>query len=333
MGDRPDFPRQRDFAKPHRLRRQRLVRQRGNQCGGHGKVRRRVGQPIAARDIEIDFGGREIEPATRLEHGEQHREAPAVPPHHRAARSGPALQAHDQRLNLDKHRARAFHRREHRGTRHRILAAREEQGGRVADFGQSLPFHRKDPDLIHRTEAVLDRAQDAVLVAALPLESHDHVDHVFQHARASNAAILGHVADQHQRRAAFLGIADQFEGRGADLADRAGGAFNLIGMHGLDRIDHQQRRGFHLAERGENIAHRSGRGELDRRRAQTKPLCPQAHLPGGFLTADIDHAAARFGDAGCGLQQQGRLADARIAAHQHGGTGHQPAAQRAVKLG
>ena len=46
--------------------------------------------------------------------------------------------------------------------------------------------HLEDADLVGRAEAVLDRAQDAELVAALALEIEHRIDHVLEHARAGD---------------------------------------------------------------------------------------------------------------------------------------------------
>ena len=169
-----------------------------------------------------------------------------------------------------------------------MLAAREEQGGGIADLCEPFALHGENADLVHRAKAVLEAAQDAILVAALALEAEHDIDHMLQHARAGDGAILGDMAHQHQRHAIFLGIADEFEGRGAHLADGARRALDLVGMHGLDRIDHQQRGRLHAVQRGENVAHRGGGGQLDRRLGQPQPVGPQAHLPGRFLAADVD---------------------------------------------
>ena len=79
-------------------------------------------------------------------------------------------------------------------------------------FGTST----RPPSVISKTpissvgaEAVLDRAQDAELVAALALEIEHGVDHVLEHARAGDQPFLGDVADQHQHEAAPLGEPDQ----------------------------------------------------------------------------------------------------------------------------
>ncbi len=130
-----------------------------------------------------------------------------------------------------------------------------------------------------------------------------------------------------------LAIADQFERAAAHLRDRAGRALDLVGMHGLDRIDHQQRGRLHCSESGQDVAHRSRRRQPDRRIGQPQPLGAQPHLPRRFLAADIDRIAARARHVRGNLEQQGRLADAGIAAHQDRRAGHQPAAQRAVEFG
>ena len=48
---------------------------------------------------------------------------------------------------------------------------------------------------------------------------------------------LGHMADQHQHKAAPLGEADQLLRRAAHLAHRAGRAVEIVEIHRLDRID------------------------------------------------------------------------------------------------
>ena len=47
----------------------------------------------------------------------------------------------------------------------------------------------------------LTRAQDTELVAAVAFEIQHGVDHMLQHARAGERAVLGDVADQHQGEA------------------------------------------------------------------------------------------------------------------------------------
>ena len=69
--------------------------------------------------------------------------------------------------------------------------------------------HLEHADLVGRAEAVLHRAQDAELVRAFALEREHRVDHVLDHARAGDLAVLGDVADQDDGGAGALGEADQ----------------------------------------------------------------------------------------------------------------------------
>jgi hypothetical protein len=71
-------------------------------------------------------------------------------------------------------------------------------------FGQPGAGHLEDADLVGRAEAVLDRAQDAELVAALALEIEHGIDHVFDHAGAGDLAVLRDMADQDDGDAARL---------------------------------------------------------------------------------------------------------------------------------
>ena len=79
------------------------------------------------------------------------------------------------------------------------------------------------------------RAQDAELVAAVAFEIQHRVDHVLQHARAGDGAVLGDVADQHDGEVAGLG--QRGSARSAQARtwrDGAGGAVDGVEPHGLD---------------------------------------------------------------------------------------------------
>src|SRR5262249_40580830 len=73
------------------------------------------------------------------------------------------------------------------------------------DLAQAEPGHLEHADLVGRAEAVLHRAQNAELVRAFALEREHRVDHVLDHARAGDLAVLGDVANQNDRRTGALG--------------------------------------------------------------------------------------------------------------------------------
>ncbi len=98
-------------------------------------------------------------------------------------------------------------------------------------------------------------------------------------------------------------------------------------------FDDDQSRGRAAAQGGDDIgdiglgAERHGSfGKAEARRAH-------ADLGRRFLARKIDDAGAVLGKLGCRLEQKRRLADTWIAADQHGGAGHQPAAEHAIEFG
>ncbi len=103
-------------------------------------------------------------------------------------------------------------------------------------------------------------------------------------------------------------------------------------MHRLDRIDDEQSRRRAFAERGQYVAHRRGGGEPHRRRAKAEAAGAQTHLVGRLLAGNVGDGAPGRGDPCRGLEQQGRLADAGIAADQGRRPCDEPAAHGPVKL-
>ncbi|MNS90351.1 hypothetical protein D3C72_1244010 [compost metagenome] len=65
---------------------------------------------------------------------------------------------------------------------------------------------------------------------------------MFQHARAGDAAFLGHMTDQEHRGSGFLGEAHQPRSALAHLADRTGRGGQRLGPERLYRIGHDQPR-------------------------------------------------------------------------------------------
>ena len=114
----------------------------------------------------------------------------------------------------------------------------QKLGGGIGDLDQPPFGHLKDADLIGGTVPILDAAQDAELVSPLPLEVEDGVDHVLQHARSGDCALLGHVTDQQDGDAPPFSNPDQLLGGGAYLAHCARRALDRVHVHRLDRVDH-----------------------------------------------------------------------------------------------
>ena len=89
-----------------------------------------------------------------------------------------------------------------------------------------------------------------------------------------------------------LAKADELVGGGADLGDRAGGAVDVVGPHGLDRVDDRERRALGL-ERGQDVAQVGLGGEPQRRVGEAEAAGAHADLRGGLLAGDVDRRPRR----------------------------------------
>ena len=192
--------------------------------------------------------------------------------------------------------------------------------------------HLEDADLVGRAEAVLDGAEDAEVMAALALEIEHRVDHVLDDARAGDLAVLGDVADEDHRGAGLLGVADQRLRRGAHLGDGAGRRVGDVGPQRLDRIDDDERRRPAVGERGEDVLDAGLGGEQHRRVGEPEPLGAEPDLGDRLLAGDVDDPVPLLRQRAGGLQEQRRLADARVAADEQRRAAHDAAAGHPVEL-
>src|SRR5690606_6184863 len=115
--------------------------------------------------------------------------------------------------------------------------------------------HCKNAEFIDRTEAILERTQDAETTARLALKIKYGIDHVLEHARTGDAAFFGHMTNEKYTRAAFFCEAHKTRCGFADLTDRAGCRGQQLGPNRLNRIYDEH---FGLAR------HRFGENAFDR---------------------------------------------------------------------
>ena len=264
-----------------------------------------------------------------MQHGQQHRQSVLVQSQCHAPRIA-QRRLIDQRLHLHQQRPRAFARDHHRAAGGWRGMRGQENRRRVGHLAQALVRHREHAQFVHRAKAVLERAQHTEATAGLALEIQHGVDHVFEHARTGDAAFLGHVADQEHGRSRLLGKARELGRRLAHLADRAWRRRQQFGPDGLDGVDHQHPR----AQRRrllQDALDTGFRQRLQRFQRQAQTLRARRHLRQRFLAGDV-HAGQLRTERAQHLQQQGRLADARVTTDQHHRALHQAAAQHAIEL-
>ena len=178
---------------------------------------------------------------------------------------------------------------------------------------------------------VLDRPQHAQPRVPVALELADDVHQVLQHPRPGDRAVLRHVPDEHGGHAALLRHPDEGRRDLAHLGDVAGRAVDRVAGDGLHRVDDQQV-GRRLLDVPEHRAEVGLRGDEQPRPQRADALGAQPHLAGGLLAGDVEHRAALLGGAGRDVEQQRRLADARLAGQQDDGARDEPAAEHPVEL-
>ena len=264
-----------------------------------------------------------------MQHGQMHGEALGIQPHRHTPWIA-ALHPIDESLDFHQQRARAFPGDGHHAAGRGMIGALQEDGGGIGHVLHAALGHGEDAEFVDGAEAVLLAAQGPKAAAGRGFEHHEAVDHVLQHLRPSQPAFLGDVAHQHHRNACLLGQAHQFRCGLAHLRHAAGQALRGLGMHHLDRIHHHQLRAFD----GDQLRDALDDGFGSHREAalgQPQPSGPSGNLFEGLFAAHVQHTDAA-GQRRCDLQQQGALASAGIAAHEHHGALHEAAAEHAVQL-
>ena len=102
---------------------------------------------------------------------------------------------------------------------------------------QAVVAHLEDADLARRSEAVLDRGQDAQGVVTVAVEGQHGVDEVLDGPGPGQVAVLGHVPDQEERDAARLGHAGQPFDAGAHLGQAPRRLAQIRVGDRLERVD------------------------------------------------------------------------------------------------
>ena len=253
-----------------------------------------------------------------------------VEPHHRAARCT-EIRRRDKRLDFGQHRAGAFDPGKDGRAGRRLPAVGQKQRRRVGDLRQTIAGHFEHADLVGRAEAVLDRTQDAELVAAFAFEIEDGVHHVFHHARPRDLAFLGDMPDKDDGNPPTLGKGHQFMGGGTDLGHGAGRGVDGVEPHGLDRINHGQMRAFGI-QRGQDVAQRGFRAKRHGGIGQAQTLGPHADLGRRLFARDVEAFQTPAGETGGGLQQEGGFPDAGVAPDEDGRGRDEATAQHAVQF-
>ena len=115
-----------------------------------------------------------------------------------------------------------------------------------------------------------------------------------------------------------------------DLGHRAGRRVDVGAAHGLDGVDDHKPR-LQLLDQAADLVHIALGCQQDVILGHVQTHRTQLDLPHRFLAGDIQHAAA-LGYLAAQLEQDGRFADARLAADQRHAAQHDAAAQHPVQF-
>ena len=207
----------------------------------------------------------------------------------------------------------------------------EEQLTGVAHLRQSLGLHLKQPQFMGCTKAVFDGPEQPMTREAIPFEGEHRIHEVLEHLRAGQHPLLGDVTHQQQRCGLTLGQPLQSRRTFPHLTHRPGGTGEVRVMERLDAVDdrHGRPQGLQFLQDQLQIGFSQ---QLQVGGPCTRqPLPAQLHLLSRFLSTDVEHGAVA-GHGRSALEQQGALADAWVASHQHQRSGHQSTAEDTIKF-
>ena len=143
----------------------------------------------------------------------------------------------DQGLDLKQEGARPFHGAGDDTARRILRPAVQQKLGRVLNFGQAVSPHFKNTDLVCRSIAVLDAAQDPVGGISVPLKIEDSVHHMFQDTGTRYIALLCHMADQEKGDPRLFRESQEDTCRLPHLGDTARRCLDPGAVHSLDGVN------------------------------------------------------------------------------------------------
>ena len=205
LRDRAHLAREPDLAEHERARRERAIAEARGERGDGGEVGGGIVHREAAGDVHEQIAAEDLHPDLLLEHRREQRHAVRVDAERGAARRAEPVGATSAWISTSTVRV-PFSTAVTALPGRVLRPLREEERGRVRHLGEPARLHLEDANLARRAEAVLVRAQHAVRVRATALEVEDGVDHVLEHARAGDRAVLRHVPDEEHRRLGGLRV-------------------------------------------------------------------------------------------------------------------------------
>ena len=125
-------------------------------------------------------------------------------------------------------------------------------------------------------------------VVLLSFEVEDRVDHVLEHFRSGETAVLRHMSHENRRQVAAFRGEEQVGCGLADLRDAAGRRRNLQRKHRLNRVHDEQRR-LHAVDSLDETFETGFSEQIQRAGVHTQAIAAHLDLVFGFLARAIEN--------------------------------------------
>ena len=238
----------------------------------------------------------------------------------------------DERLHFNEERTRPFLRDENGAPRNVRLVFGKENGRGVRHPHETVVGHREDAEFVHRSETVLEGADEAEVRVGVPFEVEHRVDDVFENARPRERPVLRDVAHEKERDPEALGGAGEPRRALAHLRDRSRRAVEVAREKRLNRVEDDEF-GLHAVQNRFDLLELHFAHELQPLGFELQALGAQSDLRGTFFAAHVEGLSSHTHDATHHLQKKRRLADPRIAPDEGDAARDEPAPHDAVEFG
>ena len=192
--------------------------------------------------------------------------------------------------------------------------------------------HREDAEFVHRSETVLEGADEAEVRVGVPFEVEHRVDDVLENARTRERPVLRDVPHEKERDPETLGGAGEPRRAFAHLRDRPRRAVEVAREKRLNRVEDDEF-GLHAVQNRFDLLELHFAHELQSLGFELQALGAQSDLRGTFFAAHVEGLAAHAHDAAYHLQKERRLPDPRIAPDEGDAARDEAAPHDAVEFG
>lgn len=168
----------------------------GDDGGDRGEIGRGILDGHPSRYVQVDVVALKLRLGESRDDGDEQIELPASDPSRGSFRIS-EFRVGGECLDLDEHRTASFQRHGKCGSGESDVVGIDEFHARILDVAEPRLGHAEEPDLIGRSESVLERPQDAVALVAASFEEEDRVDEVLEDLRPGYRPVLGDVPDEH----------------------------------------------------------------------------------------------------------------------------------------